>query len=182
MYLAAEARLERLITARDWVIRSDNPARITVTDALATLARLGHDDVSDKLNAYADAAHHLARCEVPDLFTRDSVESLAEGVIAYQFLGDAILSGLRRLAQESETATPWLPMGSASPSGPACASQWSMIGTDGAPLGLVMAGGCAPVPIVRERREPGRLRWRGCGAGCTSAIDRSSRSRSRVPG
>lgn len=104
VYEAAEAQVEQLIAERRWEIRPHNPARTSLADAIATLTRLGHDDVIDKLGAYADAAHQLAQREVPDLFERDSVESLAEGVIAYDILGDAMLSALRRLAQENETA------------------------------------------------------------------------------
>ncbi len=104
VYEAAEARVQRLISERHWEIRPDNPARTSLADGIATLTRLGHHDVIDKLDAYADAAHQLAKREVPDLFVRDSVESLAEGVIAYDILGDAVLSALRRLAQETETA------------------------------------------------------------------------------
>lgn len=102
IFRAAEARVEQLVAARHWQVRPDNPARISLADAIATLTRLGHDDVIDKLDAYADAAHQLAKREVPDLFERESVESIAEGVIAYDILGDAILSALRRLAQETE--------------------------------------------------------------------------------
>lgn len=103
VYAVAEGQVERLLARRRWQVRADNPARVTLADAIATLTRLGHPDVIDKLDAYADAAHTLAAQEVPDLFQRDSAESIAEGVIAYDILGDAMFSALRRLAQEDQT-------------------------------------------------------------------------------
>jgi DNA-binding transcriptional MerR regulator len=91
-----------VIRDRGWTVRPDNPAREVLAGSIATLLRLGQDDALDMLGAYADAADRLAGEEVDDLLRRGTVESLAEGVIAYDVLGDAILSALRRLAQESE--------------------------------------------------------------------------------
>jgi hypothetical protein len=65
--------------------------------------RLGQDDVLGMLDRSADAADRLAEAEaeVDDLLRRGSVESLTEGVIARDVLGDAVLSALRRLPRES---------------------------------------------------------------------------------
>lgn len=98
----ARSRVAALIENRDWRIRDNNPARESLAQALATLDRLDQGDVAAKLDAYADAAASLAREEVPDLLKRDSVEAISQGVIAYDVLGDAMLSALRRLAQENE--------------------------------------------------------------------------------
>lgn len=98
---AARDQVDRLVADRGWQVRPDNPARVALAHALASLNRLGQDDVAAKLDLYADAAETLARREVPDLLGRDSVEAMAEGVIAYDVLGDALVSALRRLAQES---------------------------------------------------------------------------------
>lgn len=97
----AENRVRALIAEQGWSVRPDNPARRTLAHAVETLMRLGQDDVVAKLGLYAEAAEHLARREVDDLLGHDSVEGIAEGVIAYAVLGDAVLSALRRLAQES---------------------------------------------------------------------------------
>jgi DNA-binding transcriptional MerR regulator len=99
----ARANVEALIERRSWQIRDDNPARESLAQALATLDRLGQEDVAAKLDAYATAAASLARAEVADLLKRDTVEAISQGVIAYDVLGDAMLSALRRLAQEDET-------------------------------------------------------------------------------
>lgn len=98
----AAGMVAELVEERGWTVRADNPARDALAGSIATLLRLGQDDALGMLGAYADAAHRLAGDEVDDLLRRSTVESLAEGVIAYDVLGDAILSALRRLAQESE--------------------------------------------------------------------------------
>lgn len=102
---AARETVDALIASRRWKIRNDNPARESLAQALATLHRLDQVDVADKLDIYADAAAMLAKDEVSDLLQRDTVEAISQGVIAYDVLGDAMLSALRRLAQEDETTT-----------------------------------------------------------------------------
>lgn len=98
----ARAVVNALIADRKWQVREDNPARESLAHALATLDRLDQSDVAGKLNLYADAAANLAQEEIADLLKRDTVEAICQGVIAYDVLGDAMLSALRRLAQENE--------------------------------------------------------------------------------
>lgn len=101
---AARARVDKLLDERGWVIRDNNPARAALADVIATLDRVGEHAVVARLDDYADAVRTLAVPEVDDLLRRDSAEAAAEGVIAYDVLGDALISALRRLAQEDETA------------------------------------------------------------------------------
>lgn len=99
----ATDRVERLLADRGWQVRPQNPARRSLAQVIATLERLGQRDVLAGLDDYADAAEQLAEREVADLLERPTVEGIAEGVIAYGVLGDALLSALRRLAQEAVT-------------------------------------------------------------------------------
>lgn len=99
---SAKATVNTLIESRKWQVRDDNPARDSLAQTLATLERLDQGDVAAKLNTYADSAASLAKEEVSDLLKRDTVEAISQGVIAYDVLGDAMLSALRRLAQEDE--------------------------------------------------------------------------------
>lgn len=103
-YRRAEQRVEELLGDRGWTIRERNPARRTLADTLATLTRLGYGELVDRLDEYASTAEQLAEREVPELLARGTAESVAEGVIAYDVLGDAMLSSLRRLAQEAVAA------------------------------------------------------------------------------
>lgn len=98
----AEHLVDALIQSRGWDVRDENPSRAALARTIATLTRLEQEDVLGTLDAYADAAGELARREVSDLLRRTSPDELARGVIAYDVLGDALLSALRRLAQESE--------------------------------------------------------------------------------
>lgn len=99
----ARSTVDAMIISRNWYIRGDNPARESLAQTLATLDRLEQNDVVANLEAYADAAGNLARIEVEDLLKQDTVEAISQGIIAYDVLGDAMLSALRRLAQEHET-------------------------------------------------------------------------------
>lgn len=98
----ARTTVRELIRTREWDVREDNPARESLAHALAMLDRLEQNDVAGKLDTYADTAANLAASEVAELLKRETVESMSEAVIAYDVLGDAMLSALRRLAQESE--------------------------------------------------------------------------------
>ncbi|OLT16545.1 hypothetical protein BJF78_14095 [Pseudonocardia sp. CNS-139] len=99
-WLAAEQQVADLLERHDWTIRGDNPARTSLAEVIATLLRLGQDDVLGLLDRYAEAAHALAAAEVDAVWRRPSVEDRAEGVVMFAVLADALLASLRRLAQE----------------------------------------------------------------------------------
>lgn len=101
---AALARVDALVAARGWRVRPGSPARAALAAALADLEAMGRHDVLDMLDRYAEAASALAETEVEALLRADTIEAAAEGVVAYDVLGDAVLSALRRLAQEHHTA------------------------------------------------------------------------------
>jgi DNA-binding transcriptional MerR regulator len=97
---AAEEQVGQLLDRHGWTIRGGNPARAGLTEAIATLRRLGQHDVLDLLDRYADAAEELADAEVAAVWKRSSIEDRAEGVVTFAVLADALLAALRRLAQE----------------------------------------------------------------------------------
>jgi DNA-binding transcriptional MerR regulator len=101
---SAVARVDDLIAQRGWQVREHNPARTSLASALTTLEAIGRDELLSALDRYADAAAELAEREVTDLLSLDGEEVRAEAVIAAAVLGDAVLSALRRLAQESAFA------------------------------------------------------------------------------
>ncbi|MBE1875464.1 MerR family transcriptional regulator [Myceligenerans pegani] len=101
-FRAAE-RVDALIAAHGWSVRPDNPARTTLAEALVSLEALGVTAVTDMLDTYAAAAEGLARDEIERLFETTADESRVVGVIAFDILGDRLLSALRRLAQEDAT-------------------------------------------------------------------------------
>jgi hypothetical protein len=67
------------------------------------LHRLDQDDYLMLLGQYADAAERLAAVEVGGIARRPDMDSMAEGVVIWTILGDALLAALRRLAQEAQS-------------------------------------------------------------------------------
>lgn len=101
----ATEEVDRLVERRDWQVRADNPARQTLAEVMATLRRLGHEDYLAVLDDYASAAEQLANAEIDMILHRTDSDSMAEAVIIWTLLGDALLAALRRLAQEHAAAT-----------------------------------------------------------------------------
>ncbi|WP_114558915.1 MerR family transcriptional regulator [Desertihabitans aurantiacus] len=97
-------RVDDLIARRGWRVRENNPARSSLASALATLQGVGREELLAALDDYAAAAEGLARREVEELLALEGEDVRAEAVIAATVLGDAVLSALRRLAQESALA------------------------------------------------------------------------------
>jgi DNA-binding transcriptional MerR regulator len=95
--------VDRLLTELGWQVRPTNPARRLLASALATLDRLGQQDALALLKPYAAAAHELAQTEVQLALDREGLDQRAEAVVIIGVLGDAILSALRKLAQEDVT-------------------------------------------------------------------------------
>lgn len=100
----ADADVDALIARLGWTVRADNPARRSLAEVLTTLESIDRAEVLAAADVYARAAEDLARREVRELLEIDGPDARAEAVIASAVLGDALLSALRRLAQESELA------------------------------------------------------------------------------
>lgn len=95
------AEVDALLARQGWRVRPDNPARASLATALSALDRLGVSEPRAMLDEYAAAIGVLAEREVEAVLRRADVEEIAEAVIAFDIVGDALLSALRRLAQES---------------------------------------------------------------------------------
>lgn len=104
----AEARgeVDRFLEELGWDVGADSPGRHELAVALATLRRLGWPNATPHLfERYAKAADRLAALEVrrttPAGRTRaETVERAVIGTVVF----DAVLSALRRLAQERHSA------------------------------------------------------------------------------
>jgi hypothetical protein len=101
----ALAEVDALIARQGWRVRERNPARQSLAEVLTTLRAIGRTEILDAVDDYARAADGLARREVEELLDIDGEDARAEAVIAAGMLGDAMLSALRRLAQESALAS-----------------------------------------------------------------------------
>ncbi|MEU1876009.1 MerR family transcriptional regulator [Streptosporangium sp. NPDC001559] len=100
----ASRQVEELIAKREWRVGPRNPARLSLTEALATMHRLRQDDYFALLGEYAETVGHLAELEITAIMGRPDLDSMAEAVVIWTAIGDAVVSSLRRIAQEAETA------------------------------------------------------------------------------
>ncbi|MCT2583975.1 MerR family transcriptional regulator [Actinophytocola gossypii] len=98
----AVRRVDELVAERGWQVRDSNPARASLAEALAYLTRLGHGDLFPLLRHYASAAELLAVSEVDVVLSRENVDSMSETLVTMSVLGDAMMSALRMMAQESD--------------------------------------------------------------------------------
>ncbi|WP_233711925.1 MerR family transcriptional regulator [Kribbella turkmenica] len=100
----AVTRVRDLLDQLGWRVNDHNPARSVLATTVETLDRLGYDDLLGLLDRYAAAAHELAEAEVDLMLAREGLDNRAGAVVVTGVLGDAMLSALRRLAQEDVTA------------------------------------------------------------------------------
>ena len=95
-----DAALERL----GWDVNPDAPARGKLARVLATLRRLGWEVSAQDVTRYGRAVDALAETEVQSLSTDgprgDTVERLVVGTVLFA----AVLTAMRRLAQEHHSA------------------------------------------------------------------------------
>jgi hypothetical protein len=98
------AEAARLVRERGWQVKRDTPAMAALTDVIGTLYALDQCDILERLPDYADLAESIARVDLALVCARTDLDSMVEGVVVGNTLGDALMSALRRLAQESLSA------------------------------------------------------------------------------
>jgi DNA-binding transcriptional MerR regulator len=91
-------RIDALI--EKWHVSGDNAGRLAAARVLETFEALGQRDEGGWLSRYAAAALLVAEADLDQVEARGSREAMAETVVIGTVLGDALLSGLRRAAQE----------------------------------------------------------------------------------
>jgi DNA-binding transcriptional MerR regulator len=87
-----------------WRVSPHNPGRLAAARALEAFHRVGQTDERGWFARYADAALILANADLDEIEARPSRESKVETVVVGTALGDVLISGLRRAAQEHVTA------------------------------------------------------------------------------
>ena len=95
---------ERLIADRGWQVEPGSPARESLARIVLTYRDLGQADLLVLLDDYAAAAERLAVAEVAAVGLRPDPDSMVEGAVLGTVLGDALITALRRLAQENASA------------------------------------------------------------------------------
>ncbi|MEP6480001.1 MAG: MerR family transcriptional regulator [Rhodoglobus sp.] len=95
------AEVEAIVTARNWTVAPDNPGRAMAARVIDSYVELGHEELLSVLPDYAEAASIIARVDLAAVGMSDTRAAMAETVVVGTVLGDALLAGLRRMAQES---------------------------------------------------------------------------------
>jgi DNA-binding transcriptional MerR regulator len=103
-WMAARAEAAELVERRGWIV---NPVAIGLdqaADAISALRSLDAVEIADEIDAYATAAHDLARVEVERVISRQDPTGRLELLALGTVLGEALFNALRLLAHEHESA------------------------------------------------------------------------------
>jgi DNA-binding transcriptional MerR regulator len=100
----AEKVVADLVARRGWRVSENNAGRRAAIDVLATLDRLGGDQVVGLLDVYAEAMEAVGDREVAAVVDRDEREGSVERVVVGIVLGGALIAALRGMAEESASA------------------------------------------------------------------------------
>jgi len=92
------------VRARGWQVEDESPNFDRAADAVAAMRELEQDDLLALLPAYAEAAERIAGQEVDLVIARGEPARMVEGVVTGTILGEALLSAMRRLAQQHAAA------------------------------------------------------------------------------
>ncbi|MER6139444.1 MerR family transcriptional regulator [Streptomyces sparsogenes] len=100
----ATAEVLDLVHRQGWKVSADSPAVAATAEVVGALRQLGLHDLVDRLDDYAHAADAIAATDLDLVRRRPDVDGMAEAVVLGNILGDALLVGLRRLAQVHRSA------------------------------------------------------------------------------
>ena len=96
----SRATIEKLISDRGWKVSPINPGRAISGRVIETYTQLGQSTLIDALGEYADAALIVARADLKAVAARVERAAMVETVVVGESLGDTLMAGLRRMAQE----------------------------------------------------------------------------------
>jgi DNA-binding transcriptional MerR regulator len=113
------AAVAELVAAQGWTVHDGNPGVAQTAAVLDSWVAMGRKDLFDGLPEFARAADVIARADLalvwPDAADRDRS---AETVVVGTVLGDVLVAGLRRIAQEHVARTTRPTHLTGNPSGP----------------------------------------------------------------
>lgn len=103
-----ERLVAELCATRGWNVHAANPGLAMAARVLDTYANLGQRRLHGVLADYADAADRIASADLAAVErageeTHGDTTTMTDVVIVGTVLGDALIAGLRRIAQEAES-------------------------------------------------------------------------------
>ena len=87
-----------------WHVSPENPGRLAAARVLSAFRGVGQTDDRGWFARYAEAALLIAAADLDEIESRSDRAAKAETVVVGTALGDALISGLRRAAQEHVTS------------------------------------------------------------------------------
>lgn len=96
------ARIDELL--HGWHVSPENPGRLASARVLSAFRAVGQTDDRGWFARYAEAALLIAAADLDEIEARPDRAAKAETVVVGTVLGDALISGLRRAAQEHITS------------------------------------------------------------------------------
>ena len=96
------ASIDALLTG--WHVSPENPGRLAAARVLSAFRGVGQSDERGWYARYAEAALLMAAADLDEIESRPDRAAKAETVVVGTVLGDALISGLRRAAQEHVTS------------------------------------------------------------------------------
>ncbi|ASW53898.1 MerR family transcriptional regulator [Plantactinospora sp. KBS50] len=100
----ARAEVLELVRRHGWQVDPEAGGIDRVAEAVSALRALGQDDLLELLDTYAEAAAAVARRELAVVVARRDPAAMVEGVVIGTVLGEALLTGLRLLAEQDASA------------------------------------------------------------------------------
>ncbi len=97
---AGTKKVRAAIETHGWHVSPGNPGLHGAARVLDAYDRVGHPELSEIWDGYAKASELIARADLESVGRQTDVEAMSETVVVGSVLGDALLSSLRRIAQE----------------------------------------------------------------------------------
>jgi DNA-binding transcriptional MerR regulator len=96
--------VDDLMKRQHWQVSDNAPSRRAVAEVLDAMRRLGMSDLLGRLDDYARVAGEVAAVDLATVRVQPDPATMVYSAVVGAILGDVLFAGLRRLAQESESA------------------------------------------------------------------------------
>lgn len=105
----AVERVQKLARERGWRVDEDGVGTRRVTEVIAVMLDVGHEELLDLIDDYAEAAEQIARKDLELIGHLREPQAILESAVVGTVLGEALLGGLRRMAHADASARAFSP-------------------------------------------------------------------------
>jgi DNA-binding transcriptional MerR regulator len=93
-------KVDAFLKSSGWHVSPENPGRFGAARVLDSYESAGHPELAEIWDGYAAGSELIAQVDLATVGRKTDVEAMSETVVVGTVLGDAMLSSLRRMAQE----------------------------------------------------------------------------------